>query len=93
MDKRVLAAVVALGVGFAAPSMAGERTGNGGFTPVQNILAPITVVVRNALCAFSGLEDNDGGTVTPGVTQTPATAADPPGSARFCSFANYGKQK
>ena len=51
-------AAVALTAGAA---FAGERTGNGGDTPAgQN---------ARSLCAFSGLEDNDGGAVQPGVAQ------------------------
>ena len=88
------ATVAALSVGFVAPSFAGERTGNGGLTPVENLVLTANPIVRNAICAFSGLEDNDGGPVNPGDTQTPHEQdgeVNEPGVARVCAMLNYGK--
>jgi hypothetical protein len=96
MKTVALAAAFTLSAGLAAPSFAGERTGNGGFTPIENIVLVASPLVRNAICAFSGLEDNDGGPVNPGDTQTPHEEAgiiQPPGVARICSILNYGKLK
>ena len=96
MKRLALVGVLTLGVGLAASSYAGERTGNSGFTPIENILLVANPLVRNAICAFSGLEDNNGGPVNPGDTQTPheegGTVAQP-GVARVCSLLNYGKRK
>jgi len=96
MKSVVFAAAFTVSACLAAPSFAGERTGNGGFTPIENIVIAANPLVRNAICAFSGLEDNDGGPVNPGDTQTPHEEGgniQPPGVARICSLLNYGKRK
>ena len=92
MRKLALLAAVAVGVGLAAPSFAGERGGNGAWTPIG------TYVVVAAICSFSGLEDQDHGgpvgDVVPGVTQTPHAEGghtNPPGVASVCQFLNPGK--
>lgn len=54
-----LCAALILGSGGAA--FAGEVNGNGDSTAGPEH--------ANSLCVYSGLEDNDGGTVQPGVTQ------------------------
>ena len=79
-----LAAVVTAGIILATPAFAGEVTGNGKSTPIRDYIA--------ALCAFSGLEDHDGG---PGVTQTPhgeGGNSPPPGAAAVCAILNPGKK-
>ena len=62
--------------GVGASAFAGESTGSGKGTPINAHVGQSERVgrypVQPSECAFSGLEDNDGGEVTPGVTQTPA---------------------
>ena len=55
-----LAAVATAGIILATPAYAGEVNGKGESTPIRDYIA--------SFCAFSGLEDHNGG---PGVTQTP----------------------
>jgi hypothetical protein len=81
MFKRTVIGVVmctAVSVGLGASAFAGESTGSGKGTPINAHVGQADRVgmypVQPSLCAFSGLDDNDGGTVTPGVTQTPAGA-------------------
>jgi hypothetical protein len=96
MKKLTSTVALALSVGLVTSAYAGERTGNGGFTPIENIVIAANPVVRNAICAFSGLEDNDGGAVNPGDTQTPheeGGVIQEPGVARICRMLNYGKLK
>jgi hypothetical protein len=79
MKKAVIGAVVCLssivGVGASA-AFAGEVTGQGRGTPLNAGAGPAErvgkAIVEPSHCAFSGLEDNDGAGVTPGVVQTPA---------------------
>jgi hypothetical protein len=89
MRKLVIAATgLIVGISLAAPSFAGERTGNGGVTPIG------TRIVLAAICAFSGLEDHEGGAVTPGDTQTPHESGGttfPGGVAAICHLLNPGK--
>ena len=67
MKKRLMttlatgALVGAMVVGGAASALAGEVNGKGDVTAA--------VTHANSPCAFSGLEDNDGGAVDPGVVQ------------------------
>jgi len=83
----------ALGICLASPAFAGERKGNGGWTPIG------TYQVVAAICAFSGLEDHQHGTdpagpVVPGETQTPHSEGGvvlPPGVASVCKILNPGK--
>jgi len=95
--KSALVVVVAFLLS-AGTASAGERTGNGGSTPIQNLIAlifgiPLDGPTVNSLCAYSGLEDaND--PVVPGDTQTPHEEGGiypDPGAARVCSVLNYGK--
>jgi hypothetical protein len=77
---------------LAAPSFAGDVTGSGKRTPIENIVLVANPIVRNAICAFSGLEDVN---LTPGNTQTPHEEGgniSDPGVARVCSLLNYGKR-
>lgn len=98
LRKSAAIVVVAFLLGAGAAS-AGERTGNGGSTPIQNLILmilgiPLDGPTVNSLCAYSGLEDNDGGDVNPGDTQTPHETGGEvldPGVARDCSELNYGK--
>jgi hypothetical protein len=89
MKKSVIAAsAMALAISLVSPAIAGERTGNGGFNPIG------THTVVAAICSFSGLEDHEGGAVTPGDTQTPHESGgiiEAPGSAAVCNFLNPGK--
>lgn len=63
-------------VGVGGSVSAGESTGQGRGTPIAAEVGQADRVgkypVAPSHCAFSGLEDNDGGAVTPGVVQTPA---------------------
>ena len=79
MFKRAVLGVVVCAtatVGLGAAAFAGESTGSGKGTPIAAHVGQEDRVGKYAVapseCAFSGLEDNDGGEVTPGVTQTPA---------------------
>ena len=89
MKKSVIvASAIVLAISLVSPALAGERTGNGGFTPIG------THVIVAAICSFSGLEDFDGGPVVPGNTQTPHESGgtiEAPGSASICSLLNPGK--
>lgn len=66
------AIVVAIVAGSTAPAFAGEVTGNGKTTPIEER--------ANSACAFSGLEDNLPGTgvVEPGVVQNWGHTKDSP---------------
>lgn len=74
-------------IGFGGSAFAGEVTGTGQGTPLNARVGPTdrvgNAVVSPSRCAFSGLEDHDGGTVVPGEVQTPKGA---PGSvvAAYC---------
>jgi hypothetical protein len=78
--------------------LAGERAGNGEWTPINPREPGVSDAdPRNAACAFSGLEDDEelGG---PGVVQTPhgETAFDivfPAGVAQVCSWYNNGNHE
>jgi hypothetical protein len=79
MFKRAVLGVVVCAtatIGLGAAAFAGESTGSGKGTPLNAHVGQEDRVGRYAVepsaCAFSGLDDNDGGEVTPGVTQTPA---------------------
>ena len=89
MKKSVIvASAIVLAVSLVSPAIAGERTGNGGFNPIG------THLIVAAICSFSGLEDNNGGAVVPGDTQTPHESGgtiQAPGSASICQFLNPGK--
>lgn len=89
MKKSVIvASAIVLAVSLVSPAVAGERTGNSGFNPIG------THVVVAAICSFSGLEDHEGGPVTPGDTQTPHESGgtiEAPGSASICQLLNPGK--
>ena len=88
MRSVFVASAIVLGISLVSPALAGERTGNGGFNPIG------THVVVAAICAFSGLEDFDGGPVVPGDTQTPHESGgtiEAPGSASICNLLNPGK--
>ena len=81
MFKRTIIGVVmctAVSAGLGASAFAGESTGSGKGTPINAGQGQTVRVgkypVQPSECAFSGLDDNDGGVVTPGVTQTPAGA-------------------
>ena len=92
MRKVTLTGMAGLIVGCAIPALAGEIAGNsGGLTPIENIVLTLNPSVRNAICAFSGIEDVNGG---PGITQTPhfeGGEINEPGVARVCSMLNYGR--
>lgn len=77
--------VVGVGAGSA---FAGEITG-GPAGPHK--ITPIEADANNpaAICAYSGLTDDSGG--TPGETQTPANHGDP-GDASVCSILNNGRK-
>ena len=85
-------------VGFGGSAFAGERAGNGEWTPIQqeenHVGAPAEP--KNAECAFSGLQDDEWETLGgPGSVQTPhgEPAFDeffPPGIASVCQFLNNG---
>ena len=90
MKKSVIvASAIVLGISLVSPALAGERTGNGGFTPIG------THTIVAAICSFSGLEDFEGApTVVPGNTQTPHESGgtiEAPGVASICSVLNPGK--
>jgi hypothetical protein len=83
----IVASAIVLAASLVAPAIAGERTGNGGVTPIG------THVIVAAICSFSGLEDFNGGAVVPGDTQTPHESGGtiaPAGSASVCQFLNPG---
>jgi hypothetical protein len=92
MRRLPLAGMAGLIVGCAIPALAGEVAGNsGGMTPIENLIATADPRVRNAICAYSGLEDVNGG---PGITQTPHSEGgviQEPGVARVCSMLNHGR--
>lgn len=89
----LLSAVALAGMSLADLSVAGERRGDGGWTPIG------TYAVIAAICAFSGLEDHQhgdepAGPVVPGETQTPHSVdgqTNPPGVASVCQFLNPGR--
>ena len=84
----IVATAIVMAVSLVAPAVAGERTGSNGFNPIG------THIVVAAICAFSGLEDNDGGDVEPGNTQTPHESGGnvlPAGVASVCQSLNPGK--
>ena len=84
----IVASAFVWAISLVSPAIAGERTGNGGFNPIG------THVVVAAICSFSGLEDHEGGPVTPGDTQTPHESGgtiEAPGSASICNLLNPGK--
>ena len=80
-----VSSVVGVGAGSA---FAGEITG-GPAGPHK--ITPIEANANNpaAICAYSGLNDDSGG--TPGQTQTPANEGAP-GDARVCSILNNGRK-
>jgi hypothetical protein len=93
LKKLVYLAIPALlGVSLASPSFAGERGGNGALNPIGLGLTAA------AICAFSGLEDQEGppgtfGPIVPGDTQTPHEEAGnilAAGVAKICQFLNPG---
>lgn len=80
----IVAGAIVLAISLVSPAIAGERTGNGGFTPIG------THVIVAAICSFSGLEDHP---LVPGDTQTPHESGgiiNPPGVASICQFLNPG---
>ena len=85
----IVASAIVFAISLVSPALAGERTGNGGFTPIG------THVIVAAICSFSGLEDFEGADeVVPGNTQTPHESGgtiEAPGSASVCNFLNPGK--
>lgn len=90
-------AICAAGVvGVSAPVLAGEVTGNGDYTPINTRESDSQATPRAAICAFSGLEDEEPN-AGPGNVQNPkfdANGADyDPGSARACSFLNHGHSR
>jgi hypothetical protein len=94
LKKFVYLTVPALvGVSLASPSFAGERGGNGELTPIGLGLTAA------AICAFSGLEDQEGppgtfGPIVPGDTQTPHEEGGniaEAGVAKICRFLNSGR--
>lgn len=90
MKKALIGALVCVGSvvgGGAGSAFAGEITGGPDgahkITPIEAVPVPA------AVCAYSGLEDDNNG--TPGETQTPANHGDP-GDARICSILNNGRK-
>lgn len=90
MRKAIIGALLCVGSvagGGAGAAFAGEITGGPAgphkITPIEAVPVPA------AGCAYSGLEDNTGG--TPGTTQTPANHGDP-GDAAVCSYWNNGRK-
>ena len=91
MRRALIGVVLCVGsvVGVGAGSVfAGEITG-GPAGPHK--ITPIEADANNpaAGCAYSGLNDDFGG--TPGKTQTPANQGDP-GDAIACSYWNNGRK-
>lgn len=82
-------------LGTGGSALAGERAGNGNWTPINSDNDSVSdASPNNSICAFSGLEDDNnlGG---PGQVQTPhgETAFDivfPPGVASICQYLNNG---
>lgn len=84
---------VTIGMILSHVSFAGERGGNGEWTAID--WNPKTMA---AICAYSGLEDQDHGgpvpDVVPGDTQTPHEENGfdlPPGVAQICQYLNNGR--
>jgi hypothetical protein len=82
--------------GVGAPALAGEVTGNVDYTPVNTRESDSVATPRASICAFSGLED-EAPNAGPGNVQNPKFDANgasyEPGSARACSFVNYGHSR
>lgn len=98
MRRALIGAVVCIGSvvgGGAGAAFAGEITGGGpGGVPKVTPIGAVHGPIPESICAYSGLEEYP--TAIPGVTQTPHLVGGyypDPGSARACSYENYGHLK